>query len=186
MNENLFLGDSGYPNLPDVSKLKLRIAELEAQLAEAQKLAAPIELRKIGELMRTQDNQYTADATFLVQQLRINTGIDTGYCETNEIVWICEDCMFFEGEDYFHELEKEFRETGVEREDHTRTGFSKHWDFLQLFFTHAAADELISKHGHKYDGELRVSVEGAYRNNEFQTVRNWIMSLPAIQEQGQC
>jgi hypothetical protein len=37
MNENLFLGDSGYPNLPDVSKLKLRIAELEAQLAGAQK-----------------------------------------------------------------------------------------------------------------------------------------------------
>jgi hypothetical protein len=156
------------------------IKELESQLAEAKKVAATDEIRAIGELMRTQDNQCTADAIFLVERKCIITGFDTDYCESHQIVWCIEDSMYFEGEDYFKELEDEFIKTGVVREDHTRTGFIAHCDFVQLFFTQSAADELILKHGHKYDGELRVSVESAYRNKEFQTVRDWLMSLPPV------
>jgi hypothetical protein len=167
-----------------VLKQETRIEELEAQLAEAQKLAAPQELRKIGELLRTQDDQFTADAIFIVERKRIVTGFDTDYCESHQIVWAIEDRMYFEGEDYFKELEDEFKRTEKQREYHTRTGFIVHWDFVQLFFTQSAADEFIAKHGHKYGGDLRFSVEGAYRNNEFQTVRNWLMSLPSTQEQG--
>ena len=156
------------------------IKQLEQRLLEVQKLAATNELRAIGELLRTQDNQCTADAIFVVERKCIVTGFDTDYCESDQIAWCIEDSMHFKGEDYFKELEDEFIKTGVVREDHTRTGFIVYWDFVQLFFTQSAADELISKHGHKYDGELRVSVESAYRNKEFQTVRNWLMSLPKV------
>ncbi|MBR7747418.1 hypothetical protein [Undibacterium baiyunense] len=37
MSENLFLGDTTYPHLPDVEQLQSRIAQLEAELAEARK-----------------------------------------------------------------------------------------------------------------------------------------------------
>lgn len=166
--------------IEQIVQLQNRIAQLEADLAAARKFAATNELRAIGELLRTQDNQCTADAIFVVERKRIATGFDTDYCDSHQIVWAIEDSMYFEGEDYFKELEEEFERTGKQREDHTRTGFIVHWDFVQLFFTQSAADELISKHGHKYDGELRVSVESAYRNKEFQTVRNWLMSLPPV------
>lgn len=156
------------------------IDDLKDALEEARKLAATDELRVIGELLRNQDDQCTADPTFIVERKCIVTGFDTDYCESHQIVWAIEDSMYFESDDYFKELEEEFERTGKQREDHTRTGFIVHWDFVQLFFTQSAADELISKHGHKYGGELRVSVESAYRNIEFQTVRNWLMSLPSV------
>jgi len=157
------------------------IDDLKEQLEEAKKVAATNEMRAIGELLRTQDNQCTADPIFVVERKCIVTGFDTDHCESHQIVWAIDDSMYFEGEDYFKELEEEFERTGKQREDHTRTGFIVHWDFVQLFFTQSAADELISKHGHKYGGELRVSVESAYRNIEFQTVRNWLMSLPSVE-----
>ena len=34
MSENLFLGDTTYPHLPDVEQLQSRIAHLEAELAK--------------------------------------------------------------------------------------------------------------------------------------------------------
>lgn len=140
----------------------------------------PEELRRIGELMRTQDNQCTADPIFMVERKRITTGIDTDYCDgDDQIAWFIEDCMIFKGDEGFAELEAGYNCCGMIPRDYTRTGFSYHWEYVQPFFTQSAADAYIKHNGHKHDGELRVSVESAYRNNEFQVVRDWLMSLPS-------
>lgn len=142
-------------------------------------IEVPDELLKIGDLLRTQDNQCTADPTFVVERKRIVTGIDTDYCDEENIVWCIEDQMIFKDDEEFHGLEYDFNEDGAIPPDYTRTGFSHHWELVQLFFTQSAADDYIKRNGHKHDGELRVTVESAYRNHEYQAVRNWLMSLPS-------
>ena len=56
------------------------------------------------------------------------------------------------------------------------TGFRDEWKFLNAHFTNDSANHYIKKHGHKHEGELRVSVESMYRCNEFNLIRDAIMN----------
>jgi hypothetical protein len=138
--------------------------------------AIPDELRRIGELIRTQDSDYTANAVFVVEQERILTCIDTDY--DPEIVWCIEDSQIFKGDGKFDALEAAYDADGTVPENYTRTGCSRHWDYLTQFFTRASADAYIERHGHKLDGKLRVMIEGDHRNTEFNFVRDWLAGLP--------
>lgn len=148
------------------------------QMAKPKTAIIPDAILNIGKLLLAQNDQYTANPMFVVERKRIVTGIDTDYCESDDdIVWIIEDSMIFNGDHEFSELEAGYNESATVPENYTRTGFSSHWEFVTLFFTQQAADNYISRHGHKHDATLRVSVESAYRNDEYQTVRDWLMLL---------
>jgi uncharacterized radical SAM superfamily Fe-S cluster-containing enzyme len=57
MSDNLFLGDTTYPHLPDVELLQAHIAELEQELAEARK-----DTEKLYEIKQQFINYENADA----------------------------------------------------------------------------------------------------------------------------
>lgn len=144
-----------------------------------QTAAIPAALTKIGELLRTQDSDCTANPLFVVEKCSILTGIDTDYCDTDEdIVYVIEDEMIFKGHLEFDALEAHFKAHDEVPENYTRTGYSKSWEMVQPFFTREAAEAYINRHGHKHGGELRMSIESAYRNDEIQSVLNWLASLP--------
>ncbi len=136
-------------------------------------------IRSLSSSLHSQDCQCTADPIFIVEQKRIVAGLDVDYVDDpSEIVWCCEDRMYFAGDSHFKELETQYQEANLVPDEYMRTGFFKQWDFVQPFFTQAAADAFIAKHGHKFDGEFRVSVESAYRNEEWQQVAYWLAHLP--------
>lgn len=145
-------------------------------------LSVPDFIIALASRLRTQDSDCTADPIFVVEKASIITGFDTDYCDVENIVWCIEDSQLFSGDSEFLGLEAIYETTGKEPDDWTRTGFIKQWDLLQPFFTQAAADEFISKHGHKYDCELRVSIDSAYRNDEWQQVINWLASIEPPKE----
>jgi hypothetical protein len=151
-------------------------AAITARQALTGLASIPDELKRIGELIRTQDSDYTANAVFLVEQERIVTGIDTDY--DPEILWVIEDHMIFKGDDEFDALEAAYEADGTIPENYTRTGCTRQWDYLTQFFTRSAADAYTERHGHKFDGKLRVMIEGDHRNTEFNFVRDWLAGLP--------
>jgi len=60
------------------------------------------------------------------------------------------------------------------QEDWTRTGFRWRWEFVQAFFTRQAAEEYLQSQAHNL-GEARVYVESAYRNREWQRLRELLL-----------
>jgi hypothetical protein len=167
-----------------------RIQELEQQLAEAQKLAAPIELRKIGELLRTQDNRCTDQPMFIVEQ-QVEHPCDEerhGFFESTRVVWYCTN----EGDEVdglrASRLEKLYRKRyrfGIDEipEKYGRVVMGMQYEYVTACLTEEGAEAYLSINGHNLK-QPRIYVNGSFRNNEFQTVRNWLMSLPSTQEQG--
>lgn len=140
-------------------------------------VAVPDELNAIGHLLRTQDNRYTDQPMFVVQQRRRITGIDTGYCDN--IVWLHAEGDYTEADATEHaELESEFKESGRERKGWIRTGYNDVWEFVTACFTEQGCKDYIARDGHNLK-EPRIYAEGSYRNEEFRAVRNWLMSLHA-------
>jgi hypothetical protein len=161
----------------------IRIAELEAQVSALKAAGGvPDELRAIGQLLRTQDEQCTADAMFVVEQKRLIIGFDTDYSQGPEdIVWCIEDHNIFQGDEEFAELERAYEEDGTIPENYSRHGFAWQWAFITAFFTDKDSAEFVERHGHKYEGELRVTVECEVRNRQWAAMRKWLMSLAAPQ-----
>lgn len=127
----------------------------------------------IGENLRTQDNRITAEPIFLVQQKVRQTGIDNDYAD--HALWLDEDWNEIEDKDEIARLETEWQDTFEAPEGFTRTGYVDRWDFLQPFFTEAAAKRFIEGNAHRYD-ELRIYVDSAYRNVEWQAIRAFLLT----------
>ena len=150
-------------------------------------------LNEIGERLRTQDNRITADPIFEVQEQKRIYGIDTDF--DPKIAWMWPD----EGEvdSRLAELAESFyEERGYEPvatddgEDEwtlsrgrgdalRRVGYHEYWEYVQPFFTEAAADQYIKENGHHHSGKLRVYAGSAFRNHEWQAIRAYLMLLPA-------
>jgi hypothetical protein len=165
------------------AKSAAKIANLEAQVSALKAAGGvPDELRAIGQLLRTQDEQCTADAMFVVEQKRLIIGFDTDYSQGPEdIVWCIEDHNIFQGDEEFAELERAYEEDGTIPENYSRHGFAWQWAFITAFFTDKDSAEFVERHGHKYEGELRVTVECEVRNRQWAAMRKWLMSLAAPQ-----
>ena len=116
---------------------------------------------EIGREIATQDNLATAHPLFLVQQRIRDYGYDPLYCDS--CVWVDE-----EGE------ELDNQEEGEEPQD-TWTGYRDRWEYVQTFFTRAAALQFIDNNKHRYYNELRIYVDSGYRNPEWQTVRQYLI-----------
>lgn len=135
------------------------------------------ELPQIGERLRTQDNRITADPIFLVQELKRTYGIDTGY--DPKIAWLHDDEYVEVDGTKFVELEDAYAESGEDNPPgYRRVGYAETWEYVQPFFTEAAADAYIKAMRHRHSGQLRTYADSAYRNWEWQAVRKSLMELP--------
>ncbi len=136
------------------------------------------ELLEIARQLHTQDNRMTSHAQFLVQSRKRVYGMDCEYADEEDIVWLDEDSNEV-GSEERNDLEAQFQKALEPHIDcFTRTAFTDHWETVQPFFTETAAQAFIesNKHRHCYEG-LRIEVESAYRNPEWQAVRNFLKGL---------
>ena len=130
------------------------------------------EMSQIGERLRTQDNRITANPIFMVQELKRTWGIDTDY--DPEITWLHDDEAVEVDPKKAKALERLYQYCGVEHEGYRRVGYVEEWVHVQPFFTEAAADLYIKQNGHNHKGRLLTYVESAYRNHEWNAVREYL------------
>lgn len=122
----------------------------------------------IGDRLRTQDNQCTADPVFVVQTRRRLYGVDPQYAVSDvDIAWTDGECEA--SGDERAELEAEYQKSRKEPEGWHRTGFLDIWDFVAACFTDAAAKAFIESNRHRMR-DPRVFVDSAYRNFEWQAI----------------
>lgn len=142
----------------------------------------PDELRRIGHLLRTQDNLCTDQPLWIVQQKRIIIGIDPAWNDGDDhIVWLIEDQEIYKGDEEFAELEKAYEDDGTVPEDYTRSAFHETWEFVTACFTEQGCKDYLARDRHNLK-EPRIYADGSYRNAEYRVLRNWLMSLPAPDE----
>ncbi len=134
------------------------------------------ELATIRANLLTQDNRITADPIFMVQGLRRIYGIDKGY--TDNVVWLDDESIEASGDDLIECLAAYDR--GEERKGWTRTGYVDIWEHVQPFFTEVGANHYLKINGHnlRHYKEVRIYVESAFRNEEWQAVREMLMERP--------
>lgn len=132
------------------------------------------DLKTISENLKTQDNRCTADPIFVVQGRRRVYGFDTQYSE--DIAWYDDDGCAASDEEA-KGLEEAYDSTGDEPEGWIRTAYKDFWENIQPFFTEAGAKRYLEVNGHNLRRfeEVRIYVDSAWRNEEWQFVREMLM-----------
>lgn len=132
----------------------------------------PASLKSIGELTRTQDNCCTDQPIFVVFEKREIIGSEDH--SPDRIVWVWES--------------EEVSETRARRLELLHQGCrdTRGYDryavqeidvFVTACFTEQGCKDYLQRNGHNLRQPF-IYAAGSFRNNEYQTVRNWIMSLP--------
>lgn len=129
-------------------------------------------LRAIHTALHTQDNRITREPMFAVQERKRVCGIDAGY--DPKIMWINEDCNAV-GAEECAALEAQYQIDGTRPEGRTRVGYHEYWDFVTACFTEQGCKDYLTRNGHNL-GETRIYAYGTYRNGEWSTVRDFLMS----------
>jgi hypothetical protein len=136
-------------------------------------------LLAIAENLRTQDNRITANPIFLVQKKVRTYGFDPDYDDTGEFtVWRHQDGAEADAEEAAR-LDALDDAGGELPEEWSRTSFQDSWETVQPFFTEDGAKEYLRINGHNVHGETRIYVESGWRNAEWETIRELLLSLGA-------
>lgn len=138
-------------------------------------------LLRIGRALETQDNAATAHPIYIVQSRRRIYGFDPDYADAP--TWIAADEPVEATPEEAAEVEAEYEETGVEREDWTRTAYQDTWEAVTVCLTRAAAEQYIERQRHNLS-HPRVYVESGYRNNEWIALRAELKALAALFPEG--
>jgi hypothetical protein len=168
----------------DICHLLNNQASEALRMAEAA-LRAQGELAEIGRLIATQNNRITDSPIFIVQQKRKYV-TDDGYNDC-EYEWHETESGEYGGpeDDAEHDrLEAHFAETREEPDGWKRLPMFHVWEFVTACFTEQGCNDYIARNGHNLH-EPRIYAEGSYRNEEFRTVRKFLMSLAAPHPQGE-
>ena len=122
--------------------------------------------------MQGQDNLATAHPIYMVQERRRIYGMDPDYCEV--VCW-CRHDEFYEVTDpvEMEEIEEEYERTGRQPDQYIRTAYIDVWENVQPFFSRIGAEQYIEANRHNLT-DPRVFVESAYRNDEWQAVREML------------
>lgn len=142
-------------------------------------------LEEIGALIVSQDNASTHLPMFIVQQRRRNYGYDPDY--TDDVAWIdvCNDSVEADTEtaarleaarNRFYAGDREDCENDPENGCWERTAYVDTWEFVTVCFTRVAAEEYIADNRHRMT-DPRIYVDSAYRNREWETIREHLRSL---------
>jgi len=140
----------------------------------------------------------TANAIFLVQARTIVFGIDKDY--TDNIAVIFEDSHWLTPQAYWGDADQDQRddldataqEDGHadflsmplydqwdvlgELDDHTVTGWSEEWEYVNSHFTKEAAEAFIARKQHDYRKGLRVYVDAQLYCWEFEAIKEAILA----------
>lgn len=151
------------------------------------------ELSAIGELIRTQDNRITDQPFFAVMTKREIVASEDHDCD--RICWVEN-----QSGDYVEATETQYRrlEAIYQAKYEVREGWDRYAMkeidvFVTGCFTEQGCKDYINKNGHNLNKPF-IYAFGSYRNDEYQTVRKFIMQMPetpatdaalaAIQAQG--
>lgn len=151
------------------------------------------ELSAIGELIRTQDNRITDQPFFAVMTKREIVASEDHDCD--RICWVEN-----QSGDYIEATETQYRrlEAIYQAKYEVRDGWDRYAMkeidvFVTGCFTEQGCKDYINKNGHNLNKPF-IYAFGSYRNDEYQTVRKFIMQMPetpatdaalaAIQAQG--
>lgn len=141
-------------------------------------------LQEISNNLKTQSNDCTSLPMFVVQTRRRIYGMDTEY--SDEAVWIyADECVEVDKETSDRLESMHINNNTVAGDlcldDYTRTAYIDVWEAKTFCFTRAGAEEYIRVNGHNLT-DARIYTESGWRNKEFETVRNHLISLSCIGE----
>jgi len=131
-------------------------------------------LEEIGNLISTQDNRITDQPIFVVEKsVMIITDPDYGY-DAEE--WInTESGEYEEASDTkskrLDALMEGCRCTG----DWKKFYLKETWEFVTACFTEQGCKNFLAANGHRI-GKSRIYAYGSYRNHEFQSVRDFLIT----------
>ena len=135
------------------------------------------ELSAIGELIRNQDNRITDQPFFAVMTKREIVGSEDHDCD--RICWVEN-----QSGDYVEATETQYRrlEAIYQAKYEVRDGWDRHaMKEIDVFetgcFTEQGCKDYINKNGHTLNKPF-IYAFGSYRNDEYQTVRKFIMQMP--------
>jgi hypothetical protein len=178
------------------NEARQRIAELQEQKdkwaawaialgAKADELEAkplcvklPDEFTPISENILTQDNRITSDPMFCVFQKR-EVVADADY-DHDRIVWVDEDgneanerqrARLELLHDNCREVPEKWRRVAVKEID----------DFVTCCFTEQGCKDYLACNGHNLRFPF-IYVKSGFRNTEYQTIRNWLMTVVGTSE----
>lgn len=142
----------------------------------------PQALRDIAANLASQNGRMTNNPIFLVQKKERQIGIDLSYSDND--IWMGEDGEEVTDQDEIDRLDNldhlafPSKEETLELVRNTKTGYIDRWETVQPFFTEVAAQQFIDSIAHRHDdGCLRIYVDSAYQNDEWQAIRNFLLSL---------
>lgn len=167
--------EDGKYTVPFLTSKDIQLARVMLAAGASPVPAAPPELARIGELLRTQDNRYTEAPIFVVEQKTpIVSDADYNDCR---VEWR-------ESENGDYQLaspERAARLESLYRAGRDTDGWRRYevtdvWEFVTACLTEQGCRDYLARNAHNLR-ETRIYAYGSYRNNEFRAVRNWLMSL---------
>ncbi|MBN5183639.1 hypothetical protein JY469_23735 [Serratia marcescens] len=160
-------------------------AERDAQQKRADALAVEnaalkrerSELSAIGELIRTQDNRITDQPFFAVMTKREIVASEDHDCD--RICWVeNQSGNYVEATETQHRrLEAIYQAKYEVRDGWGRYAMKEIDVFVTGCFTEQGCKDYINKNGHNLNKPF-IYAFGSYRNDEYQTVRKFIMQIP--------
>ncbi|CUY61208.1 hypothetical protein [Serratia marcescens] len=153
-------------------------AERDALAVENQALKRErSELSAIGELIRTQDNRITDQPFFAVMTKREIVASEDHDCD--RICWVeNQSGNYVEATETQHRrLEAIYQAKYEVRDGWDRYAMKEIDVFVTGCFTEQGCKDYINKNGHNLNKPF-IYAFGSYRNDEYQTVRKFIMQIP--------
>ncbi len=135
-------------------------------------ITIPDEFYQIGKNLREQDNRYTDQPMFVVFQKREIIGSDEH--SPSRIVWV------LDGEEVSELRAKRLEalyHNGLDMRGYERYAMQEVDEFVTACFTEQGCKDYLQRNGHNLRQPF-IYADGSYRNNEYQAVRKWLMSLP--------
>jgi len=133
-------------------------------------------IQDIAARLSTQDNRCTNLPIFVVEQRKRIYGFDADYADETDIAWLYSDECVEVTEDEARACRAHYEETGDELNGYRRVAFQDTWVFVTSCLTEEGAKAYIAVDGHNLTAP-RIYVHSGYRNTEWETIREFLLSL---------
>lgn len=136
----------------------------------------PESIKEIIKNLKTQDNRITNLPIFTVQKKETIYGFDDSF--SSDFIWV-DDGEEVCDEDLLVILNKKDEEFEAIDSRYEKRYYITQWINIQPFFTEIGAQNYINCNGHNLGGaeNCRIYVESGWRNQEWQDVREFLLSL---------
>lgn len=131
-----------------------------------------MELKEIGELLRTQDNRITDQPMFLVEQEVTDWGYDSDY--TDRFKWLNPECDYCEPDDSELKWINERLAAYEGTSPWVKCGYKKRWEFVTACFTEQGCKNYLKINGHNL-GKTRIFAAVSHGNAEYRAVRDFLI-----------